>query len=186
MSSGTASPRKPAKHVASYEQFIEDRLERARRTVKSVDIVTRLAALVVGVLAYLLSAAIVDHWLLEGGLGFPGRLAFWLGMVGGGGAYFVRYLLPLLVFRINPVFAAHTIEQNRPGFKNSLINFLLLRRQKEEIEKDDLAKRVYEGLQYRTAAELSHVSVEAAVDRTVLCAFRTRWPCWSRCAARTC
>ena len=64
-----------------------------------------------------------------------------------------------------PIFAAHTIEQTRPTFENGLINFLLLRRQRDEIEHDELAKRVYQGLQFRTAVELTHVTTGTTVDR---------------------
>jgi hypothetical protein len=74
-------------------------------------------------------------------------------------------VLPLVLHRINPVFAAYTIEQTRPTFKNGLINFLLLRRQRDQIEHDELAKRVFQGLQFRTAVELAQVTTGTTVDR---------------------
>lgn len=173
MSSGVAPPRQPAgippeQRSAECDRFIEDRLEKTRRQVKTVDAATRLAALLVGVLVYLLAATLIDHWVVARGLGFFGRLALWIGLVAGVSLYAAWYVVPLVIYRINPIFAAYTIEQSRPSFKNSLINFLFLRRRREEIEKDELAGHFYHGLEYRTAAELSQVSVEAAVDRTHL------------------
>ena len=72
------------------------------------------------------------------------------------------------LYRISPVFAAYAIEQGWPSFKNSLINFLFLRRQREQFAKDELARRVYQGLESQAAAGLTRVSAETAVDRSHL------------------
>ena len=77
-----------------------------------------------------------------------------------GGAYFVLRVLPPLLHRINPVFAAQTIEQSRPTLKNSLINFLLLRSHRREV-----APVVYRALENRAAADLTTVHADTAVDR---------------------
>ena len=61
--------------------------------------------------------------------------------------------------RINPVFAAHAIEQGRPTLKNSLINFLLLRSHPENV-----APVVYQAMEHRAATDLSRVPIEQAVD----------------------
>ena len=172
MSSGVAPPSQAAGTAAErdtqYERFIDQRLERTRRQVKSVDMVTWVVAVVVGVLGYLMVAALADHWLVSGGLGFLGRLLLWIVLVSGTSYALVRCVLPLVLYRINPVFAAYSIEQSRPSFKNGLISFLLLRRERGQVEQEELAKRMYHGLAFRTASELSHVSPEAAVDRTPL------------------
>ena len=69
-------------------------------------------------------------------------------------------MLPPLIHRINPIFAAQTIEQSRPTLKNSLINFLLLRGHRREV-----APVVYRALENRAAADLATVPAETAVDR---------------------
>ncbi len=102
----------------------------------------------------------------SGGFDSLGRAVMWLGLVVGGVVWFVRRVLPLLVYRINPIYAAYTIEQASPSFKNSLINLLFLRRQRDEVDRDEITRRVYEGLEYRTAADLAQVPPEAAVDRS--------------------
>ncbi len=169
MSSGndviTAAPRDQSilSRGSEQDRFIEARLLEARRHVKAVDVATALVTLAIGVLAYLLTTALIDHWLVTGGLGTVGRMLMWLGLVVGGGAYFAWRVWPPLWHRINPVFAASTIERSEPTLRNSLINFLLLRRSRQE-----MAPAVYQALEGRAAADLARVKVEIAVDRSHL------------------
>ncbi|NUQ60895.1 MAG: hypothetical protein HUU20_00290, partial [Pirellulales bacterium] len=172
MSSGPAPPAPPPIEPRSrqerdeYETYIEQRLSRTQRQVKVVDIAAGLLALATGSLVYLLIAALLDHWLIAGGLGFAGRMLLLLGLLLGGGAYFVSQLLPLVIRRINPVFAAHTIERHRPSLKNGLVNLLFLRRERETLGRDQLSLRIYRGMEEKAATELADPSVEAAVDRS--------------------
>lgn len=165
MASGTANPssgsgRAPSRvPVATYEAQVDQGLRKAGRQVKGVDVAAAVMALVAGVLAYLWAGAIIDHWLVAGGLGFSGRLTLWAVLMLGAGFYFFRFVLPPLVHRINPIFAAHTIERSEPSLKNSLINFLLLRGHRQEV-----VPVIYQALEQRAAEDLKHVSIEAAVD----------------------
>ncbi len=145
------------------ETFIEDRIQRTRREVMGLDLAAGLITLAAGVLAYLLAIAVVDHWLIPGGLGFAGRLLLFAGLIGAAGYYFARGIFPALAHRINPLFAAHTIEQGRPTLKNSLINFLLMRSRRREV-----SAVVYNALENRAAADLAQVPAETAVDRSVV------------------
>ena len=153
-----AGPPNPS--AEQYEALIEHRLRETRHQVTGVELAAGLIALAAGVLAFLLAAAVVDHWVIPGGLGFGGRLGLMVVLLAGAGWHFVRHVLPPLLYRINPLFAAHTIEQSRPTLKNSLINYLLLRGHREEV-----APPVFRALQQRAAADLAQVSVETAVDR---------------------
>ena len=65
--------------------------------------------------------------------------------------------------RVNPIYAADCIERSQPTLKNSLINFLLLRRSRAP-----MAKVVYEAIEQRAATDLSQVEVGSSVDRTRL------------------
>ncbi len=166
MSSGIITPQPlPATPVppppSECEILIDERLQRTQRQVKGVDIAGGLIALAIGILAYLLAAAMIDHWLIVGGLGFWGRLGLWLLLVGAAGSYFARRVLPPLLKHIHPLFAAATIEQSESSLKNSLINFLLLRGRRQEV-----APPIYQAMEYRAAADLSKVQIEVAVDRT--------------------
>ncbi len=169
MASGTFPPFTPAAdgpgQADPYEALIDQRLLKTRRQVKGVEISAALIGMIAATLAYLLLAAVADQWLIPGGLGPWGRSLLFLVLAAGLGYYFLwQRLLPLVLHRINPIFAAHVIERNRPSLKNGLINFLFLRRDREEAVRDDLQRRVYLGLQRTTAAEVAQVEVESAVN----------------------
>ena len=167
MSSGTdtpplLTPETPVTPPPSEsEVVIQRRIEQAGRQVKWVEVADGLTRLAIGVLVYFLVVAAIDHWVVVGGLGFWGRFGLWLVLVGAAGAFFVVRLLPLLVHRINPLWAAATIEQSRPSLKNGLINFLLFRHRRREV-----APIVYRAMERRAATDLMEVELDVAVDRT--------------------
>ena len=149
----------PAAGPDRFESYIDGRLRQTRRHVKSVDIAAGVMTLAAGTLAYLLAAALLDHWAVRGGLGTRSRFLLLVALVGAAGWYFCRRLLPPLWYRISPIFAADTIERSSPTLKNSLINFLLLRGRRE------VSPVVYEALEQRAAADLKRVRADTAVDR---------------------
>src|SRR3989304_6082909 len=166
MSGGTITPPLPQQpptpgnqpvlvEESPLEAMIEDRIHKTRRQVKGGDIASGLLTFIRGTLSYLFLAALVDHWLIEGGMGFWARFTIWAILVSVAGWYFVKYLWPALVLGINPVFAARTIEQCKPTLKNSLINFLLLRGRRNE-----MAPVIYQALEQRAAADLKEVRIE--------------------------
>jgi hypothetical protein len=143
------------------EVVIERQIGRTCRRVKGVDLVEGVMLLTIGTLGYLFLVAILDHWLLTGGLGAWSRWLFWLVLVTVAVAFFVYRLLPPLVKRIHPLYAASTIEQSQPTLKNSLINFLMLRGHTR-----DVAPVVYRAMEQRAATDLAKVELDAAVDET--------------------
>lgn len=152
--------------LVEYERYIAAQIRKTRGQVKGVEITGAVLRLLVGALVYLLAVALIDHWLLAEGLGMWGRLGALACFVLGIGVYVAVFIAPLIARRVNPVYAAHTIEQHQPTLKNSLVNFLLLRGSKRE-----LAPAVYQAIEQRAANDLSHVPVETVVDRTRL----VRW-----------
>jgi collagen type III alpha len=170
MAAGTSLPetsRRPSDsdgfhaQVIKYDRYIESQLHRTRRQVKGVDIASSLMLLAVASLAYLMLVALADHWLVTGGLGFASRVAAFGLLAAGMLAFLALRLGPLLLRRVNPVYAAYTIERNRPGIKNSLINFLLLRSGSER-----LSERIYEAMESQAVNALTATHAEVAVDRT--------------------
>lgn len=167
MPSGTPplpkSPPQPATSTASNEceRFIDARLLAARRQIRGVDLAVGFLALAVVVLVYLLIAAILDHWLVVGGLGIWTRVVLWFGLVALAGSVFSFHLFLPLWRRINPLFAASTIEKSEPTLRNSLINFLLLRGHRSAV-----APSILQAIERRAATDLSKVQLEVAVDRT--------------------
>ena len=75
------SPTPPSQPVVPQQSpqavLIEDRIHKTRRQVKGVDIIAGLLTLTVGTVTYLFAAALADHWLVTGGLGFWWRLLLW-------------------------------------------------------------------------------------------------------------
>ncbi len=149
--------------LVEYEEFIEGQLRKTRSHVRSVDVASALMTLAAGTLGYFFVVALVDHWVVYGGLGFWGRLVFLAVYLAAALTYLAREVLPLVVRRINPVFAAYTIERSRPSLKNVLVNFLLFRANPAGIN-----EVVYQAIEEQAATHLAKVHVEVAVDRTKL------------------
>lgn len=145
----------------AYSSYIEQHLGRTRKQVKWVEIATHVVVLLVGLLSSLLAIAIVDHWIMP--LGTLGRWICLLGIVIGGGYYAVRVIIPLLLRRVNAVYAALAIEQNLPTLKNSLVNLLLLRN-----SGSSASAAVLEAVEAQAASRLAQVDTEVHVDRTRL------------------
>ncbi len=160
-------PRAPRPAIESklvkYDEYIDTQIKNTRRAVKLVDLATSLVLLATGVLAFLLAVAIVEHWLVPGGLPVAVRSLLFAILVGGIGYFAFRRLWPLLRRAINPVYAAQTIERSSPTLKNSLINLLLFRQHRAEI-----SDAVYKTLEEQAAQRLTRVPVDAAVDRSLL------------------
>ncbi len=169
MATGTANrspqptpPRKkPDGKWLQYDTFIDTQIRKARGQVKGVELAGALLTLAFGCVLFFLAAALVDHWVFPGGLNHWGRLAFCILFVGGLGWYVVRRLVPLCIRRINPTYAAQTIEKGKPTLKNALVNFLFLRE-----DHAGVSERVFQAVEEQAATSLSRVSVEATVDRS--------------------
>ena len=97
-------------------------------------------ALAAAVLAFLLLVSLVDHWILD--LGMAGRWIALLLLAAFVVFFFFFQIAPLLLHKINPLYAARAIEEGTPALKNSLINFLQLRRQRASVHQ--LVYRVVE------------------------------------------
>ncbi|MDZ7616988.1 MAG: hypothetical protein U1E05_08290, partial [Patescibacteria group bacterium] len=154
------APSAPMAPPNQAEVVIDQRLSQARRHVKGVDLAAALLRLAAGTLLFLLAFAVLDHWLVTGGLGVLGRTLAALVFFAGFGVYAAREILPSCLYRIHPLFAAQALERGRPGVKNSLINFLMLKEHRDEVR-----PVVYDAVQRRAAADLSGIEVETAIGR---------------------
>ena len=149
--------------LVEYDRFIEKQIHRTRQAVKLVDFAYASLQLLVGAVVVLLAVTLVEHWLVPGGLNVVARFVVFGLLIGGASYFFVRRLWPLVWSRINPVYAAHTIERGHPALKNSLVNFLLFRTRREQ-----MPSAVYEALEQQAAQGLARVPVDLAVDRSPL------------------
>jgi len=143
------------------EQLVSDRLHTARRQIWVLDLVSGLLTFLGAIVVYLLGVALVDHWLLANGLGFWGRLLALAGLLALLGGLIARVVVPAVRYRISPLYAAQLIERSEPRFKNSLINFLLLRGDRKRV-----APAVFSGVERRAAGDISRIELEASIDRS--------------------
>lgn len=144
-----------------HDQFIEQQLARTRRRVKWVDLGSIAMGLIGGIIAYLLLVVLCDHWIAD--LGRIGRLTALAILLLGITYCVAAFLVPPFLRRINPAYAARAIEQSDPSLKNSLINFLMFRR-----DPTPTNRLVYQALRQRAAWDLRRVNIDLAVDRTKL------------------
>jgi collagen type III alpha len=149
--------------LVEYDEFIEAQLRKTRGQVRMVDLAGALMTLMAGGLLFLLAAALVDHWVVRGGMAPWARWAALTLFVVSGAAYLVVGVVPSLVRRINPLYAAEAIERSRPTLKNALVNFLFLRASSVA-----LPPRVFEAVEEQAATNLARVQVDATIDRTRL------------------
>jgi hypothetical protein len=161
-----AAPLPRGAKVVQYDEYIDQQVESTRRVVKLVDLATSLVVLAAGVLAYLLVVAVAEHWIVPSGFPFAARVALFALLVCGVAYFSSRRIWPLVIGRINPVYAAQAIEQTGPSLKNSLVNLLLFRQKRSGI-----SDAVYRTLEEQAAQRLSRVPVDAAVDRSMLIRF---------------
>lgn len=147
------------------EALILRQVEVTRRKVATVEIAWRSLVLLGGVIAYGLLAAVVDQWVYPRGMPNAVRWVLWSALIAGSLVWIVFSIGPYLIRRIHPVFAAYLLEQAVPTLKHSLISFVLLRREKDELRDDPLRLNVFRGLEKNTAQQVSRVSPETVVDR---------------------
>jgi len=172
MASGTlppvSTPDEPAlpRESAESRVYIDKRLRHTRRQVKNADVLAGLITLAAGTLAYLLLAVLLDHWIVPSGLGFAGRLVLFAGLLVGACLWLAVGVMPSVVHRINPLFAAQSIEQSRPSLRNSLLNLLYLRSRPDEVDHDELTRGIYQALEQKAATDLEKIPADVVVDRS--------------------
>ncbi len=163
--SNSASAKKDAQ-IAKLDQFVSGQVQKAAAHVRWVEVATHLALAATIFLASLLVFCVIDAWLLSFSPMF--RLVALVAIVLGCLGYAIWKTLPLLILKINPVYAAKMIEDAQPGLKNSLLNYLTLRNERADSGSKPLSKNVMQMLQNRAATDISQTPVENTVDRTKL------------------
>lgn len=143
--SGSVQSSKPGSAI----QLVEERLREVQNALWTSDFIrgSLLTALffVVGWLVWI----VADHWFIQAtpSIRAVGLLTLLVGVVG----IITRRLWPLATGRIDPNYAAHAIEADNPGLRQSLTTFLTLRAHANE---RTLQGSVVRGLANQTAAEL--------------------------------
>src|SRR5262245_272481 len=139
--------------LPKHEAYVEKQLGLARRRIRMLDLAAAALGFFILTLGYALVMVLLDRAVqLPSGarqLAFGGYLLAALGYLGW------AVVLPLLR-QVNPYFAARELERTLPGAKNSLVNWLDLRRQA-------LSPAVQTALGQRAARDLTQANLDEAV-----------------------
>ena len=151
----------PAENQTNSDRYLARRLEAAGADYKGVALTTFILGALVGTIAWAACGILVEHWLVSGGL--P-RVVRWGWLAAGLVALVaaaVRWLLPLVRYKVNLVYAAHAIERSNPDLHNDLVNTVLVKARPE-----GSAAVVVRSLEKRAAKRLADVPADAVIDRT--------------------
>ena len=147
----------PQGKMLDYEQFIDHQLSRTQAKIKTTDILIASLTLATGFIFVLFLEIVLDH-----AVGLPTwvrRIVLFSGLAGMAAYSAFRIALPSLR-RVNGLYAAKTIEDTDPQFKNSLISYLDLRKYR-----DELPKRVLRAIEAKAVGDLTKVEVETVVNQ---------------------
>ena len=147
----------PVGKLLDYEQYIEHQLKRTRSRIKFTDVFTAALLLATIVMAVIFIEILFDHTL-----GLPlmvRRVVLWGGALAGS-IFAIRQMFLPMVSHVNGVYAAKTIEESHPAFKNSLINYLSLRSRREDHSKAFMA-----AVEANAVKDLTDVEVDTVVNQ---------------------
>ena len=141
--------------------YVDQQLERTRRQVKSTDLISAGLLLMVTIVGFFLLLAVIDAWVLT--LTPLMRWSALLLLVGGCACMMVFSIWPLLTKKINPDYAAKMLEESKPGFRNSVLNYVWFRKKPENIR-----SAVFDAVARQAAVDLNSVPADSSVDRSKL------------------
>ena len=150
-----------ARQAAKVKDYVNQQLEKTRKQVKTIDLIAGVLIMIASVMAFLLVAALVDGWIWP--LSNLGRWVCLGLIVFGCLGYSIFAILPLFMKRINPDYAAKMIEDAKPSFRNSLMNYVSFRKRPDEIK-----PAVFDAVSRQAAADLASVPADASVDQSKL------------------
>ncbi|MFM8709529.1 MAG: hypothetical protein ACKOHK_15975, partial [Planctomycetia bacterium] len=109
------------------ERYLARRLAAASADFKGVALTTFLLGAGVAALLWVAGGVLLEHWLVVGGLPRWARWTWLLSGLAMLAAAAGRWILPLVRYRVNLVYAARTIEHEHPELHNDLVNAVLVK-----------------------------------------------------------
>ncbi|MCH2182850.1 MAG: hypothetical protein MK108_12670, partial [Mariniblastus sp.] len=143
------------------EQYVNKHIRQATQQVKITDLITGGTGILAFTIGFFLLATVVDAWIWP--LPVFARIIACLALVIGILFIATTQLLPLFYRRINPQYAARMIEEAKPSFKNSLLNYLSLQKKEKKVH-----KAILKAVSRQAATDLSTVTVDQTIDRSGL------------------
>ncbi len=159
MSQTTTAPAQLSNRARQLDQYLLDQMNKTRAQVRLIDLFTAIMTLLACLTGALFLVALIDGWLIE--LSSWMRWTVLIALLAGGLVHTLLVIVPLVIRRINPVYAAKVVESARPEIKNGLINYLLLRGQGQAAP-----QRVVELVGTRAANDISGIEVANTVDKS--------------------
>ena len=142
------------KSASKYDSYVEDHLGQARRRIRLLDLAAGGLGFLVVTFAYGLVMAVLDRKLEFSSL--TRQVLFALYALGAG--VYAYFMLALPLFRrINPYYAARRIEATLPEAKNSVVNFLDLRR-------ESIPAAFRSAISLKAAKDLAQADLEEAIS----------------------
>ena len=145
--------------LSQVDQFVGKQLHQTMRQVRAADAISAFVALLAYVLAFFIVVALIDGWIYP--LSTLGRICALAVLILGLGFIGWKMIGPLVMRKINPQYAAKMIEDAKPTFKNSLLNYLSLRKKESKTK-----RAVLQEVTRKAAVDLKSVSLENTVDRS--------------------
>ncbi|HEY7311819.1 MAG TPA: hypothetical protein VH643_20820 [Gemmataceae bacterium] len=144
-----------AKSTSSkYDAFIALQLARAESRVRFLDLTAALLGFAALTLAYVVAMVVFDSQLeLSQHARKLSLYAFFLGAA----AYLFFAVVRPLRLRVNPYYAARQVEQQLPGAKNSIVNWV-------DLHEQALPPAIRGALGQRAAKDLSRVDLDRAIS----------------------
>lgn len=148
------------------DSIVEERLRQTEAEVKRVDFFGTLVKMATIALLAFLFGTILDQWIFRYGLPVYGRITFFALLTILMLAILIYGIRPLWQFRINPLYSAKILEEQPEVHKNSVINWLLLRRIGDDSNKksSSLQNAVLDGVAYQAARDVERIPVDMIVD----------------------
>ncbi len=143
--------------LLDYEQYIDHQLRQTRARIKRTDVLSAILLLLTAALGVLFLEVVLDHafalpaWIR--------RIVLGMGLTAAATFAALRIVRPI-VASINGMYAAKTIESAKPEFKNGLINYLALKKDRENLPKSFMA-----AIEAKAVSQLTQVDVEGVVNQ---------------------
>ncbi|QDT38058.1 hypothetical protein [Stratiformator vulcanicus] len=151
---------KSSRKYLDFQEYVDFQVDKARSAIKWTDILTSLAGIALLGLVYLLAFAILDHWVIEGGMSKLGRAL----MLGGLAIVSLGWIIWRVVVpywrKVNSLYAAWQIERSSPEMRGSLLSLV-----DGAGGTGGVNLGVRQAIQKRAATALTKVDVDHAIDR---------------------
>jgi hypothetical protein len=153
----------PSTQYVDFDEFLDFQLKKTRRGIHQTDLLAAGITLMALGAGYLLIFAILDQWIIPGGLSETARLSLWSGLVVLAGGWIGWKIIYPSLRQVNSLYAARQIERAHPEFKSTLLSWVNFRQTGRPV-----ATPILTALEKRAAHEITHVPMEEAIDRSRL------------------